>query len=105
MAKRPDWSHRLPRPLTIPGIMTLATLADVRALIEKHLPKEWRERSTWRVVADDLEAAARGADPRGSKRLCSWCWRSSACRAGRALLESLEYFADLGADRVVYMSY
>lgn len=64
MAKRPDWSHRLPRPLTIPGIMTLATLADVRALIEKHLPKEWRERSTWRVVADDLEAAARGADPR-----------------------------------------
>jgi hypothetical protein len=41
-----DWSRQLPRPLTIPGTMTLASLADMRALIEKHLPKECRERST-----------------------------------------------------------
>jgi hypothetical protein len=42
--------------------MTLTTLADVRALIEKHLPAECRERSTWRHVADRLADAARGAD-------------------------------------------
>lgn len=62
MTKRPDWSRRLPRPLTIPGIITLTTLADVRALIEKHLPAECRERSTWRHVADRLAEAAADAD-------------------------------------------
>ena len=67
LRKRPDWSRQLPRPLTIPGIMTLATLADVRALIEKHLPKECRERLTWQHVAKRLEAAALGADPRDAE--------------------------------------
>jgi hypothetical protein len=42
--------------------MTLKTLADVRELM-RHLPPDHRNRSTWRVVADDLQAAARGADP------------------------------------------
>jgi len=35
---RQIWSHPLPRPLVIPGVMTLRTLADVRTLIG-HLPK------------------------------------------------------------------
>jgi hypothetical protein len=36
--KRTDWS----RPIIILTIMTTATLADVRALVEKHLPAEYR---------------------------------------------------------------
>jgi hypothetical protein len=32
----------LPRPIIIPDVMELATLADVRILVEKHLPKEYR---------------------------------------------------------------
>lgn len=57
-----DWSRRLPRPLLIPTVMTLKTLADVRALM-RHLPDGHRERSTWRPVAVQLvEKAAAGAD-------------------------------------------
>jgi hypothetical protein len=44
---RPNWSRKLPRPLKIPSVMTLATLADVRELVER-LPAECRERGTWR---------------------------------------------------------
>jgi hypothetical protein len=60
MRSRPDWSRPLPRPLVIPGVMTLKTLADVRDLIEKHLPKGHREQSTWQHVAACLDEAARG---------------------------------------------
>lgn len=59
---RPNWSRKLPRPLLIPGVMTLATLADVRALIEKQLPMEYRKKTTWRRVSDRLAEAARGRD-------------------------------------------
>lgn len=43
--QRPDWSRRLPQPLVIPKVMTLATLDDVRKLM-RHLPKDRREMST-----------------------------------------------------------
>jgi hypothetical protein len=46
-------------PLVIPELMTLATLADVRKLLD-HLPADHREKATWRYVADRLDEAARG---------------------------------------------
>jgi hypothetical protein len=58
---RPNWSRKLPRPLKIPSVTTLKTLADVRTLIQR-LPKGHRERSTWRCVAKQLAAAADGGD-------------------------------------------
>src|SRR6266568_4452868 len=58
---RPNWSRKLPRPLKIPTIMTLTTLADVRKLLG-HLPAELRERDTWQHVADRLHNAAHGGD-------------------------------------------
>ena len=59
---RPNWSWPLPRPLKIPTVMTLTTLADIHELVERHLPAECRERETWRHVAGQLHAAARGGD-------------------------------------------
>ena len=58
---RHDWSRPLPRPLVIPEVMTLVTLADVRELM-RHLPEDRRERPTWRHVAAELDKAAAGAD-------------------------------------------
>jgi hypothetical protein len=58
---RPNWSRPLPRPLEIPSIMKLTTLADVRELL-KHLPEGHRERSTWHHVAACLDEAAAGGD-------------------------------------------
>lgn len=55
LTKRANWS----RPLA------LATLADVRELM-RHLPTDRRERSTWRRVAADIEAAAAGGDTEGA---------------------------------------
>jgi hypothetical protein len=59
---RLNWSRKLPRPLKIPSVTTLTTLADVRELVERHLPAECRKRDTWRHVSDRLHHAARGGD-------------------------------------------
>ncbi len=58
---RLNWSRSLPRTLTIPGVMKLKTLADVRALIG-HLPRSARGKSTWQHVRSELDKAAAGAD-------------------------------------------
>jgi hypothetical protein len=59
---RPNWSRPLPRTLIIPNVMTIRTLADVRDLIERHLPAETREKPSWRHLASLLPSAAAGAD-------------------------------------------
>ena len=59
MTPRPNWSRPLPRPLTIPTVMDLVTLADVRALLG-HLPKETRAKSTWLHVEAELKKAVAG---------------------------------------------
>jgi hypothetical protein len=46
---RSDWSRPLPRPL-----------ADVRVLVEKHLPAGYRSKFTWRQFAGLLRRAAEG---------------------------------------------
>ena len=61
LRKRPDWSQRLPRTITIPEAMTLRTLADVRELLG-HLPERCRYKSAWEYVADRLTEAASTSD-------------------------------------------
>jgi hypothetical protein len=55
---RPDWSLPLPRPLTIPTVMKLSTFAEVRDLVEKHLPSSYRHKATWRHVSSEIAKAA-----------------------------------------------
>jgi hypothetical protein len=42
--------------------MKLTTLGDVRELVERRLPPEFRERDTWRHVSRQLTEAAKGGD-------------------------------------------
>jgi hypothetical protein len=58
----PNWSRPLPRPIIIPEVMELDTLGDVRALVEKHLPAEYRTKFTWRQLAGMLRRAAEGKE-------------------------------------------
>jgi hypothetical protein len=51
----------LPRALTIPSVMDLVTLVDVRTLIAR-LPKKTRAKSTWQHVEAGLKQAAAGGD-------------------------------------------
>jgi hypothetical protein len=58
---RANWSRPLPRPLTIPSVVDLVTLADVRTPLG-HLPKEPRAKSTWQHVETGLNQAATSGD-------------------------------------------
>jgi hypothetical protein len=46
-------------------LVTLETLADVRTLVEKHLPAEYRSKFTWRKLAGLLKRVAEGQTGRG----------------------------------------
>ena len=50
----------MPRPLTIPTVMKLSTLADVRDLVDKHLPAQYRHKPMWRHVSTQIAKAADG---------------------------------------------
>ena len=70
MSKRPTWSTPLPRPITIPKVMTLKTLADVHALL-RHIPADRRKLMTWRHVEKTLQECAVGEDNRRRRIGCS----------------------------------
>jgi hypothetical protein len=54
--KRPAWSTPLPQPITIPDIITLKTLADVRKMFGQ-IPKERRQLSTRRHIVQTRRGA------------------------------------------------
>jgi hypothetical protein len=56
----PDWSRPLPRSLTIPTVMKLSTLADVRDLVDDHLLERHHRKATWQHVSTQLAKAAQG---------------------------------------------
>ena len=58
--KRANWLQPLPRPVVVTEVMNLVTLADVRTLIERHLPAHCRSKATWRHVGALLSSAATG---------------------------------------------
>jgi hypothetical protein len=59
-----NWSRPLPRPILLPKVpLKLSTLADVRDLVHRRLPAPYRQRQTWRQVANVTAAAARGELP------------------------------------------
>lgn len=60
MNKRPTWQTPLPRPITIPKVTKLKTLADVRKLL-KHIPAERRAFPTWRHVEASLRESPEDA--------------------------------------------
>ena len=57
--------------------MTTATLADVRALVEKHLPAEYRAKFTWRQLAALLMRAAQGKEDAAEVAAALQCCSSS----------------------------
>jgi hypothetical protein len=59
---RPNWSRPLPKLLIVSGVMTAATLNDVRVMIERHVPAASRAKEMWRYVSNELRKAALGSD-------------------------------------------
>ena len=60
ISARANWARRLPRPIIIPEVMTVSTLADARDLVERHLPADRRTKETWQYVSKLLVDAAQG---------------------------------------------
>jgi hypothetical protein len=62
MAQRlSGWSRQLPSPISIPGLMTIKTLADVRKLLVR-LPDETRQEPSWQHLEKCLQEAVVSGD-------------------------------------------
>jgi len=59
---RPNWSRLLPKLLIVSGVLRVATLNDVRVMIERHLPVPSRAGEMWGYVSNELREAALGGD-------------------------------------------
>ena len=84
---RSDWSLRLPRPLIIQKVMTLATLADVRTLIMRSICRRALSAISGRGrhVAAELDKAAAGGDAAEAyARACAWRCHLRWSNAGRS---------------------
>jgi hypothetical protein len=56
-----SWSRQLPRPIDIPDLITLKTLADVRELLAL-LPNETRREQSWQHIEKCLQEAVVSGD-------------------------------------------
>jgi hypothetical protein len=95
LPSRPDWSRSFPRPLVIPTVMRLKTLADVRKLMG-HLPAATRAKSTWQHVAKCLDEAPTGRSRPGQ------CGPANGAEHGRRRVPAQIARPDKGQPEVVY---
>jgi hypothetical protein len=57
-----NWSRQLPHKILIAGVIKLSTLADLRELLGRYLPSEFKDKPTSRNVVDELKKATSGTD-------------------------------------------
>ena len=81
--QRQNWSRRLPRPLLIPDVMVLATVADVRELM-RHLPSDRRIGRHGARSLQTLKLLLPAAILRARLSGCGWCCSWSASNAVRS---------------------
>ena len=59
-----NWRRPLPQPIVLPVVrLKLSTIADVRDLVHKRLPPQYKAKDVWQRVAVITAAAARGQLP------------------------------------------
>jgi hypothetical protein len=79
-----NWRRPLPKPIIIPKVMKLSTLEDVRALVHKNLPAEYREKQTCSMLRRSRQQR-RAVNCRRMKSpwRSRWCSQWRVSRASR----------------------